>query len=222
MKLFTEDVKTNLKVISESTETSGDKKRMFIEGIFMETGPNHNKRFYDMESVLLPEVKRYVTEKVQTNRALGELGHPPTPTINGDRACIKIISLEQCSDTAIRGKALVLNTPMGKIVQGLIDDGVSCGVSSRGLGSMNFNESTGLHEVQNDFRLATAADVVTDPSAPNAFVEGIMEGVEWLYQNGEYVAVQAATQIEEATRSRALTEERKLALFNQYLKNLVR
>lgn len=220
MKLIVEKVNDDISVLSESAD-EGAKKRMYIEGVFMETGPNHNKRFYDMDTVLLPEVNRYISEKVEKNRALGELGHPPTPTVNGDRACIKIVELRQHSPTAIWGKALVLNTPMGQIVQSMVDDGVEFGVSSRGLGSMVFNESTGLNEVQNDFRLSTAADVVTDPSAPNAFVQGIMEGVDWLYQNNEYVAIDAKNQIEQSVRSRQLSEERKLQLFENFLKNLV-
>lgn len=220
MKLIVENSQQTVKVIEEATEASPT-KRMFIEGVFMETGPNKNGRFYDMNKVLMPEVTRYIKEKVSNNCALGELGHPPTFTVNPDRVAILIKELRQQGDTAIYGKALVLDTPMGNIVKNLINEGVTLGVSCRGIGSMKMNSSTRINEVQNDFRLATPADVVTDPSAPNAFVQGIMEGVEWLYKDGEYVAVAARHAIEKSTRSRELTEQRKLEIFESFLKNLI-
>lgn len=219
MKLIVENSTQDVKVFEESTETGP--KKMYIQGIFMETGPNKNKRFYNMEQVLLPEVNRYIAEKIDKNCGLGELGHPPTFTVNPDRVAIMIKELKQHSDTAIYGKALVLDTPMGNIVKNLIEAGVTCGVSSRGIGSVKLNSSTGLNEVQSDFKLATPADVVTDPSAPNAFVEGIMEGVEWLYKDGDYIAVSAKQSIEQSVRSRELTEQRKLQIFDNFLKNLV-
>lgn len=220
MKLIVENMEDKLSVLVQEATESGQKK-MYIQGTFMETGPNKNGRFYDMDKVLMPEVNRYIAEKVQRNCALGELGHPPTFTVNPDRVAIMIKELRRESDTAIYGKALVLDTPMGNIVRNLIEAGVTCGVSSRGVGSVKKNNSTGLNEVQSDFKLATPADVVTDPSAPNAFVQGIMEGVDWLYHNGEIVAVAAKQQIEQAVRSRELSESRKLKIFDNFLKNLI-
>lgn len=220
MKLIVENSLHTVKVLQEAGENAAPKK-MYIEGVFMETGPNKNGRFYDMNKVLLPEVNRYISEKINRNCALGELGHPPTFTVNPDRVAIMIKELRQQSDSAIYGKALVLDTPMGNIVRNLIEAGVTCGVSSRGIGSVKLNSSTGLNEVQNDFKLATPADVVTDPSAPNAFVQGIMEGVEWLYKDGEYVAVAAKNAIEKSSQTKQLTEERKLQIFNNFLKNLI-
>lgn len=220
MKLIVENMEDTLRVLVKE-EQEGAAKKMYIEGVFMETGPNKNGRFYDMNKVLMPEVNRYIEEKINRNCGLGELGHPPTFTVNPDRVAIMIKELRQQGDTSVYGKALVLDTPMGNIVRNLINEGVTLGVSSRGVGSLKKNSSTGLNEVQNDFKLATPADVVTDPSAPNAFVQGIMEGVDWLYRDGELVAVQAKHNIEKATRSRELTEQRKLQIFDNFLKNLI-
>lgn len=219
---------TQLKLITEYTESfttkrisaDGDKPgRLYLEGVFLHTGPNKNRRYYDMDTVLLPEVTRYINEKVENGTALGELGHPPTPVVEAKNACIKIESLQRQGADTILGRALVTNTPMGNIVEGLYNDGVRFGVSSRGLGSVKPRKD-GINEVQKDFRLSTAADVVMDPSAPGAFVQGIMEGVEWIYENGEYIAVQSKIQIEKAARARALTEQAKLRIFDNFLKSL--
>lgn len=165
------------------TEEKNGKKRMFIEGIFMQGGiPNRNKRMYPTE-MLAQKVNEYSKNFVSENRAFGELGHPNSPTINGDRICMRIVELRQEGSNFI-GKAQVSSTPMGQIVEGLIEDGGQLGVSSRGMGSLKSNK--GINEVQDDFMIA-AVDVVTDPSAPQAFVNGIMEGVDWVNVSGAWV-----------------------------------
>ena len=169
MKLITE-INEEIEYISEA---AGDKKNYKIRGVFMQGNmKNRNGRMYPMET-LQKEVKRYNEEYVNKKRAFGELGHPMGPTINLDRVSHMITSLSPDGDNII-GEAKILDTPMGQIVKNLIDEGAMIGVSSRGMGSLK--EKNGVAEVQNDFYLATAADIVADPSAPNAFVEGIMEG----------------------------------------------
>ena len=151
---------------------------MFIEGVFLQTEqPNRNKRVYK-RNVMEREVKRYTEQYIDNGRALGELGHPDGPTVNLDRVSHKIVSLKQEGNNFI-GKAKLLETPMGKIAKNLIEEGVTLGVSSRGIGSLS-ETSQGYKLVGEDFMLATAADIVADPSAPDAFVQGIMEGKEWV------------------------------------------
>tara|TARA_B100000073_G_scaffold313537_1_gene288057 strand:- start:76 stop:606 length:531 start_codon:yes stop_codon:yes gene_type:complete len=167
------------------------------------------------------EVKRYSKDYVAKGRALGELGHPDGPTVNLDRVSHKITELKQSGNNFI-GKAQILHTPMGKIAEALLKDGVTLGVSSRGIGSLRDNVKSGYKEVGEDFMLATAADIVADPSAPDAFVQGIMEGKEWVWDGGilrEKLAQQTQMRIEAASRQRVL-EEKKLDLFNDFLNNL--
>lgn len=179
MKLICE-VTEEIKVIKESTENGP--KNYFIQGIFMQAEiKNRNGRMYPQE-MLKNEIDRYVTEYVQKNRAFGELGHPEGPTINLDRVSHMITELRHEGSDFI-GKAKILSTPNGNIVKALIDEGARLGVSSRGMGSIR-TEGHDVQIVQDDFYLATAADIVADPSAPDAFVNGIMEGKEWVWQNG--------------------------------------
>ena len=173
---MTEDVQ----LLSELDEKTGE-KNYFIEGIFMQAEQkNRNGRIYP-STVLVNEVKRYKNEYVQKNRAMGELNHPQGPTVNLDRVS-HIIKDLRVEGNDIYGKAKVMDTPMGKIAKNLIDEGAKLGVSSRGMGSLKANKE-GINEVQDDFMLA-AVDIVADPSAPNAFVNGIMEGAEWVWDNG--------------------------------------
>ena len=167
------------------TEESKDPKKpnVFIEGVFLQSDlKNKNGRIYPKE-IMQREVNRYVEENVNTKRAYGELGHPEGPTVNLDRVSHMIVSLKEDGSNYI-GKAKVMDTPMGRIVKELISEGAQLGVSSRGLGSLK--ERGGINEVQDDFMLATAADIVADPSAPDAFVQGIMEGKEWVFVNGRW------------------------------------
>lgn len=215
MKLISE-VYEKVNFIVEEKE---GKKNFFIEGIFMvsETG-NKNNRVY-RKHILEREVDRYNREYIKENRAFGELGHPQGPNINLERTAILIKSLVSEGNNFI-GKAKVMETPYGNIVKNIIMEGGTVGVSSRGMGSLKMNEQ-GLNEVQDDFYLATAADVVADPSAPGAFVRGIMEGVEWVWDNG----VLKPQQVEEMKKtiqkasSRNL-EEAQLKVFKQFIKSL--
>ena len=168
----------------ELIEASSDKpKQYFIEGIFMQSETkNKNGRIYPLD-VLEKEVKRYVKEYVEPKRAFGELGHPDGPTVNLDRASHMITSLVKEGSNFV-GRAKILDTPNGKIVKSFIDEGARLGVSSRGMGTLKSESKNKTQIVQSDFYLATAADIVADPSAPNAFVEGIMEGKEWVWDNG--------------------------------------
>jgi hypothetical protein len=176
---------------------------------------NRNGRIYKLP-ILEREVERYNNEYVKTNRALGELGHPNGPSINLDRVCIKIVELKQDGNNFI-GKAKVLDTPMGNIAKNLLESGVQLGVSTRGMGSLK--EVNGIMEVQDDFYLATAADVVADPSAPDAFVQGIMEGVEWVWDNGLIKAQQMETYRRTIQKASAKQlEEAKLHVFEDFLK----
>ena len=178
MKLITEEI-TNVKII---TEGKGSGKKLYIEGVFLQGNiKNRNGRMYPMET-LAKEVNRYNESFVNKGRALGELGHPDGPTVNLDRVSHKITSLTQEGNN-FKGKAQILNTPMGKIASSLLGEGVMLGVSSRGVGSLK-TTSEGHKVVGEDFMLATAADIVADPSAPDAFVQGIMEGKEWIWDNG--------------------------------------
>ena len=216
MKLITEEV-TNVKII---TEGKGAEKKLYIEGVFLQGEiKNRNGRMYPI-STLSREVDRYCENFVNKGRALGELGHPDGPTVNLDRVSHKITSLVQEGNN-FKGKAQILSTPMGKIASSLLDEGVMLGVSSRGVGSLQ-TTSEGHKVVGEDFQLATAADIVADPSAPDAFVNGIMEGREWVWEGGilrEQLAEQTKRRINTLVDQRAL-EEHKLNLFNEFLSNL--
>ena len=216
MKLITEEVQ-QVKFI---TEGKGAEKKMYIEGVFLQGNIcNRNGRMYPMET-LSREVKRYNEAFVAKGRALGELGHPDGPTVNLDRVSHKIVSLEQ-KDCNFIGKAQLLETPMGKIAKSLIGEGVMLGVSSRGVGSLQMTNE-GHKVVGKDFMLATAADIVADPSAPDAFVSGIMEGKEWIWEGGilrEQLASRTQKRINTLVDQRRL-DEQKLNLFNEFLSNL--
>ena len=213
MKLITELVE-NVKTITEAREDG--KKNIFIEGVFLQADiTNRNGRCYPSE-IMEKEVERYSNAFIKTNRALGELGHPDGPSINLDRVSHMITSLVKEGSNYI-GRAKLMDTPMGNIAKGLIGDGVSLGVSSRGMGSLE--EKNGVRYVKSDFHLATAADIVADPSAPDAFVNGIMEGVDWVWENDVLVAHKAKLQIEQAVRSRDL-ETRKLQIFELFINKL--
>ena len=179
MKLISEEA-TNVEFLTETSKSGG--KNYFIEGIFMQANKkNRNGRIYPTE-VLQKEAKRYSNEFIAKKRAFGELGHPDGPTVNLERVSHMIEELEEV-DQNFMGRAKILDTPYGKIVKNLIDEGAQLGVSSRGMGSLKAGRN-GISEVQGDFYLATAADIVADPSAPDAFVAGIMEGKEWIWDNG--------------------------------------
>lgn len=214
MKLITE----NIEEVTVLVEESNGKKNLYIEGIFLQSEmKNRNGRVYPFD-VLDREVKKYSEQYVNTGRALGELGHPDGPSINLDRVSHKIVEL-RCEGSNFYGKARILDTPMGKIAKSLLDEGVKLGVSSRGMGSLE--ERNGVKYVRDDFMLATAADIVADPSAPDAFVQGIMEGKEWVWDNGilkEYRVSEYKQYISEATRRNL--EERKLKAFQHFLSNL--
>ena len=216
MKLITEEV-SKVKFV---TEGKGANKKMFIEGVFLQGDiQNRNGRMYPVNT-LAREVGRYNESFIQKGRALGELGHPDGPTVNLDRVSHKITSLRQEGNNFI-GKAQILSTPMAKIASSLIDEGVTLGVSSRGVGSLR-PTNEGYKVVGEDFQLATAADIVADPSAPDAFVNGIMEGKEWVWEGGhlrEQLATQTKKRINTLVDQRAL-EEHKLGLFNNFLSNL--
>ena len=216
MKLITEEI-SNVKII---TEGKGSGKKLYIEGVFLQGNiKNRNGRMYPMET-LAREVKRYNETFVNKGRALGELGHPDGPTVNLDRVSHKITSLSEDGNN-FKGKAQILNTPMGKIASSLLDEGVMLGVSSRGVGSLK-TTNEGHKVVGEDFMLATAADIVADPSAPDAFVSGIMEGKEWVWEGGilrEQLAEITAKRINTLVDQRRL-EEHKLDLFNNFLSNL--
>ena len=179
MKLISEEA-INVEFLTEATKSGG--KNYFIEGIFMQANKkNRNGRVYPTE-ILQKEAKRYTTEFIKKKRAFGELGHPDGPTVNLERVSHMIEELEEVGQNFM-GRAKILDTPYGKIVKNLIDEGAQLGVSSRGMGSLKPGRN-GISEVQDDFYLATAADIVADPSAPDAFVHGIMEGKEWVWDNG--------------------------------------
>ena len=215
MKLITEEV-SNVKFI---TEGKGSKKKLYIEGTFLQGEiKNRNGRVYPV-STLANEVTRYNESFVNKGRALGELGHPDGPTVNLDRVSHKITSLKQEGNNFV-GKAQILNTPMGKIASSLIEEGVVLGVSSRGVGSLR--EQNGVKYVGEDFQLATAADIVADPSAPDAFVNGIMEGKEWVWEGGilrEQLAEKTKKSINSLVDENRLAEH-KIGLFQDFLSNL--
>ena len=215
MKLIREEIE-NVEVVTEEVD---GKKKLHIEGVFLQGEiKNRNGRMYPM-SVLDKEVSRYNEGFVSKGRALGELGHPDGPVVNLDRVSHKITSLVK-EGTNYVGKARILDTPMGKIASSLLDEGVKLGVSSRGIGSLVKQESCSI--VGDDFILATAADIVADPSAPDAFVNGIMEGKEWVWEGGilrEQLAEKTEKRINTLVDQKRL-EEYKLNLFNDFLSNL--
>ena len=214
MKLITEFNQEDLSYITEGT---GKAKNTFIEGVFMQSeSKNRNGRMYP-KTVMESAVKKYIKEQVSKGRAVGELNHPDGPTINLDKVSHRITSLKFEGNNVV-GKALVLNTPMGKVVKGLIEGGVQLGVSSRGMGSLESKKDMSV--VKNDFHLATI-DIVQDPSAPEAFVNGIMEGVEWVWDNGILKAQQIEkyeTEIKQA--STAQLKEKQSELFADFLSKL--
>lgn len=214
MKLITEQIEE----VKFLTEDNNGKKNHYIQGVFLQGEiKNRNGRVYPID-ILEREVSRYTTENISKNRALGELGHPEGPTVNLDRASHKIESLVREGNNYI-GKAKLLDTPMGQIAKSLLDEGVSLGVSSRGVGSLR--EMGGANYVRDDYQLATAADIVADPSAPDAFVEGIMEGKEWVWDNG-LLKEQEISSIKKGIDAATLynLQERKVSAFEQFLKGL--
>jgi hypothetical protein len=216
MKLITEEISK----VEFITEGKGSSKKSYIKGIFLQAEQvNRNGRMYPL-AIMEREVTRYNENFVQKGRALGELGHPDGPTVNLDRVSHKICELYKDGNNFI-GKAQLLETPMGKIAKSLIDEGVMLGVSSRGVGSLKMTNE-GHKIVGEDFMLATAADIVADPSAPDAFVQGIMEGKEWVWEGGilrERLAEQTQKRINTLVDQKRL-EEHKLNLFNDFLSNL--
>ena len=216
MKLIREEIES----VDVIVESKGGKKSLYIEGVFLQGGiKNRNGRMYPVET-LAKEVHRYNENFTGKGRALGELGHPDGPTVNLDRVSHKITMLEQRGDN-FYGKAKILSTPMGKIASSLLGEGVKLGVSSRGIGSLK-EDTEGVKVVGEDFMLATAADIVADPSAPDAFVDGIMEGKEWVWE-GSLLREKKA----EITKTRINTlvdqgrlDEQKLNLFNDFLSSL--
>lgn len=216
MKLITE-MFDDVKYLTEKTENG--KKNLYIEGIFLVgDAVNKNNRMYKMDT-LRNEVNRYTEEFIKTNRALGELGHPDTPTLNLERVSHKIVSLKEDGNT-FYGKALILDTPYGQIVKNFIDNDIQIGVSSRAMGSVSMTRE-GYNLVQDDLRLATAADIVADPSAPGAFVNGIMENKEWLFVEGRYIEADidnAKKRIKQAPKQQL--ESVALNLFENFIRKL--
>ena len=219
MKLITELVE-KVEYITEAKE-SGEKDH-YIHGIFLQADrKNRNGRIYEMK-ILEPEVNRYMMEVVKNNRAYGELGHPEGPAINLDRVSHLITELKRDGSNFI-GKAKLTNTPMGNIARGLLESGANLGVSSRALGSLQADQKTGAMMVQPDLRLATAADIVADPSAPDAFVKGIMENVDWIYDSVKGTWHEEKLDIvkkEIHKMSIREIEEQKLAIFENYISSL--
>ena len=218
MKLITEMIDTDVQFITEAKEDGG--KNYFIEGVFMQGEiKNRNGRMYPI-GTLLKEVKRYNKEYVEQNRAYGELGHPQGPTINLERVSHMIKDLHQDGNNIMGRAKIMTETPMGKIVKNLMDEGAKLGVSSRGMGTLK-QDRDGTNVVSSDFQLATAADIVADPSAPDAFVEGIMEGVEWLQVDDRWVPQYIEkTQDKIRKASRTELQEAKVAAFAKFLKQL--
>ena len=215
MKLISEEIES----VDILTEEKDGKKTLYITGPFLQAEVvNRNKRCYPINT-MMKEVKRYSDEFVSKGRALGELGHPDGPQINLDRVSHKIVSLQQEGNNFM-GKAQILKTPMGKIAESLLADGVKLGVSSRGMGSISQHE--GVSYVGEDFMLATAADIVADPSAPDAFVDGVMEGKEWVWE-GSVLRERQIDQVKKTINTlvdHKKLEEHKLALFSKFLRDL--
>jgi hypothetical protein len=227
MKLITEVFEDNYEILKESSEDG--KKNYYIEGIFMQGDiGNRNGRVYP-SSILENEMKRYDRDFIQTKRALGELGHPSGPQINGDRVSHLIVNMKKDGSNFI-GKAKILSTPMGEIVKTFMDEGVKIGVSTRGLGSVK--QKNGLMEVQDDFHLATV-DIVTDPSGPNCFVNGIMENTEYFYdisaetwrpQKAQEIIEEAVKEVKKTyrTTTRKIDEAYALDVFKKYISSITR
>ena len=217
MKLIREEIES-VKFITEKLKSG--KQNLYIEGIFLQGNiTNRNGRMYPIEA-LRKEVGRYNESNVQSGRALGELGHPDSPTVNLDRVSHKIVSLKEHGSNFI-GRAKILDTPMGQIASSLIKEGVKLGVSSRGIGSLKPTKE-GFNVVGDDFMLATAADIVADPSAPDAFVEGIMEGKEWVWEGNSFrekLAAETKSKIDTLVGQKAL-EEHKIKLFDEFINSL--
>jgi hypothetical protein len=217
MKLFTELVE-NVELITEADENG--KKQLFIEGVFLQANiKNRNGRIYPM-SVMEREVSRYNEEVIGKNRAFGELGHPSGPTINLDRVSHIITELKKDGNNFI-GKARITETPMGQIARGIMESGGQLGVSSRAMGSLK--ENNGVMVVQDDLKISTAADIVADPSAPDAFVKGIMEGVEWVFDpiKGTWFEEKAEDIVKQIHKmSKSQLEEQKLSIFENYIASL--
>ena len=214
MKLISEEVCSAEYLVEEKN----GKKNYTIKGVFLQSNiKNRNGRVYPKD-ILMTEVKRYNSEFINKNRAFGELGHPDGPTVNLERVSHMIKKLYPDGDNFI-GEAKIMDTPYGKIVKGLIDEGAQLGVSSRGMGSIE--QRNGASYVKNDFMLATAADIVADPSAPQAFVEGIMEGKEWVWDNGVLVEqdIEACKMEMIKTKQKAL-EEKKIKIFGEFIRKL--
>ena len=214
MKLISEEIQDAEYLV----EDVGGKKNYKIKGVFLQSDiKNRNGRVYPKQ-IMMKEVNRYQKEFVEKKRAFGELGHPDAPTVNLERVSHMITNLQQDGSNFI-GEAKIMNTPYGKIVKGLIDEGAQLGVSSRGMGSLE--QRNGANYVKSDFMLATAADIVADPSAPDAFVQGIMESKEWVWDNGRLVErdVEAWRREIRSASTRKL-EEKKLEVFENFLKNL--
>ena len=212
MKLIREEIET----VEVLTEEKNGKKHFYISGPFLQGDvKNRNGRIYESR-ILAKEVKRYNEEYINKGRAMGELGHPDGPTVNLDRVSHKITRLEQDGSNFI-GRAKILETPMGRIASALLSDGVTLGVSSRGMGSLE--NRNGINYVGEDFMLATAADIVADPSAPDAFVQGIMEGKEWVWDNGllKEVELERARQRIDAAAAAHRLEEQILSEFQTFL-----
>ena len=216
MKLIREEIES----VEFITEKNNGVQSLYIQGPFLQANiKNRNGRMYPMET-LQREVARYNESNIVSGRALGELGHPDGPTVNLDRVSHKIVSLKESGSNFI-GKAKILDTPMGSIAKSLIGEGVKLGVSSRGIGSLKPTRE-GFNVVGDDFMLATAADIVADPSAPDAFVEGIMEGKEWIWEGNSFrekLAEDTRNKIESLASQKRL-EEHKLGLFNEFINSL--
>lgn len=221
--LLIKEITEEVQYVAEANKETGE-KTYFIEGVIMQGAiKNRNGRVYPMET-LIKETTRYNNVYVDKKRAFGELGHPSGPTINLDRVSHIFTELRQEGNNVV-GRARIMDTPMGKIVKSFIDEGAQLGISSRGMGSVKPN-SEGIMEVQNDFMLATAGDIVSDPSAPDAFVRGIMEGVNWIYDvaSSSWKSANTFDQIEEEVKKTAkvkrINEQQAYAMFNRFLKSL--
>jgi len=214
MKLIAEYIETDLDVIVEKAKNG--KRSLIIEGVFMQANKkNRNGRVYERK-VLQGAVDKYIKEQVKTGRAVGELNHPEGPTINLDKVSHKITDLRWEGDDVV-GKASILQTPMGKIVEGLLEGGVKLGVSSRGMGSLV--QKKGVQHVGGDFMLSTV-DIVQDPSAPEAFVNGIMEGVDWVWNNGVLVAQEIESIETEIKESKLVSGDTEIRAFKNFLSKL--
>tara|TARA_Y100000401_G_scaffold114589_1_gene116886 strand:- start:190 stop:837 length:648 start_codon:yes stop_codon:yes gene_type:complete len=215
MKLITE----NIESIDVITEGSGKSKSLHIEGVFLQSETkNKNGRVYPKE-ILEKEVERYNNQYIKTNRAFGELGHPEGPTINLERVSHLVTELKPQGNNFVGKAKIMTSTPYGKIVESLLDEGAQLGVSSRGMGTLK-QDKNGTNVVQDDFYLATAADIVADPSAPKAFVEGIMEGREWVWESGILKEKEIELLKNELDKKKSIREELVLSAFESFISKL--